>query len=439
MIAKLLKSGNNFYAAALYNQKKVNQKEAIILSIRGMPGKSPAQIQNYLGHISSFSSTKKPVLHLVLSFAKRDKAKLSNDKMTRISEDYLSQMGYGKQPYIIYRHDDTSHPHVHILTSRIDLHTGKKINDSYEQKRSKKIAEQLEKKYELTLASGQSKGLNSSPNPSQKALVQDLQKALKNAPTSLAQLNKSLQKNASPFRAKAVNRGLIYYRIGMSKISENQDSRSWKSSLLKAEGLDKKGLEQHFRSHQKDRKFIQNRVVEVLQDKPKMGQKLPLADFEKGLSKYAIYPKYAINEQGIFGLSYQYKDKVFKASELGKGQSWNQIQRNLEVPKDLHLRESLKESIASGEPIEVRYTDEKFEFMTHNKALEKALNHLPNEEATRLVQVHNQYQEQYHQAPNLNEKALLKDLAGHDIDEYLQRQYKKRLREQERKNQRKIR
>ena len=124
MVANI-RSGNNFYGAAAYNQIKVKKGEAAILYSQNLRGTTPKAIEKSFKNLTN-SKIKKPVFHASLSFAKEDKAKLTNEKILKITQDYLDKTGYGRQPYIVYRHKDTEHPHVHILTSRVNIQTQKK-------------------------------------------------------------------------------------------------------------------------------------------------------------------------------------------------------------------------------------------------------------------------------------------------------------------------
>lgn len=59
-----------------------------------------------------------------------------------------AEMGYGDQPFIVYRHGDTCNTHVHIVSVCID-DEGRKINDSYEHRRSMTACRELEQEFGL--------------------------------------------------------------------------------------------------------------------------------------------------------------------------------------------------------------------------------------------------------------------------------------------------
>ncbi len=74
--------------------------------------------------------------------------KLSDETLTQIAKEYMEELGYGKQPYIVFKHNDIAREHIHIVSLRVDGE-GKKINDRFEKRRSKKITDALERKYNL--------------------------------------------------------------------------------------------------------------------------------------------------------------------------------------------------------------------------------------------------------------------------------------------------
>jgi type IV secretory pathway VirD2 relaxase len=95
----------------------------------------------------------KPVAHISLDFSIQDKERLTDKAMVGITLEYMQKMGYENTQYIIVRHHDTDHPHVHLVINRID-NDGKRITDRNERFRNTKVCMELTKKYGLYIASG---------------------------------------------------------------------------------------------------------------------------------------------------------------------------------------------------------------------------------------------------------------------------------------------
>jgi hypothetical protein len=94
------------------------------------------------------SRTQKAVFHASLSLKAGET--INNERFLQVAASFMEQMGYGEQPYVVYRHYDKAHPHIHIVSSRVGAN-GKKINDSNEAKRAIKICRQLEQQYGLSV------------------------------------------------------------------------------------------------------------------------------------------------------------------------------------------------------------------------------------------------------------------------------------------------
>lgn len=151
MIAKI-SSTENLGGALGYNFKKVQHDEAAVLCVnelrKGFDGtfqmdKVLADMQKA---IPEQCRTKKTVFHCSLN--PHPDEKLSDERLTQIAKEYMEELGYGKQPYIVFKHNDIAREHIHIVSLRVDSQ-GRKINDKYEGWRSKKITNALEKKYNL--------------------------------------------------------------------------------------------------------------------------------------------------------------------------------------------------------------------------------------------------------------------------------------------------
>ena len=151
MIAKI-SSTENLGGALGYNFKKVQHNEAAVLCVnelrKGFDGtfqmdKVLADMQKA---IPEQCRTKKTVFHCSLN--PHPDEKLSDETLTQIAKEYMEALGYGKQPYIVFKHNDIAREHIHIVSLRINGE-GKKINDKFEKRRSKQITDALERKFGL--------------------------------------------------------------------------------------------------------------------------------------------------------------------------------------------------------------------------------------------------------------------------------------------------
>ena len=92
---------------------------------------------------------KNKCLHISVNPSKSDSLVLDN-KMIRLEiRQMMEYMGYGNQPYFVYKHKDLDRVHYHVVSTRIDCVTGKKIKDNYEEVKMQRFIRGLEKKYDL--------------------------------------------------------------------------------------------------------------------------------------------------------------------------------------------------------------------------------------------------------------------------------------------------
>lgn len=151
MIAKI-SATENLGGALGYNFKKVEKEEASILLAQGLYQNKEGTytmaevFADMQAVIPEKCRTKKMVFHCSLN--PHPDEKLSDEILTQIAKEYMETLGYGKQPYIVFKHNDIAREHIHIVSLRINGE-GKKINDKFEKRRSKKITDTLERKYNL--------------------------------------------------------------------------------------------------------------------------------------------------------------------------------------------------------------------------------------------------------------------------------------------------
>ena len=151
MIAKI-SATENLGGALGYNFKKVEKGEASILLAAELYQDREGRytMEDVLADMEALipkkCRTKKTVFHCSLN--PHPDEKLSDEQLTQIAKEYMEALGYGNQPYIVFKHNDIAREHIHIVSLRIDGE-GKKINDKFEKRRSKQITDALERKYSL--------------------------------------------------------------------------------------------------------------------------------------------------------------------------------------------------------------------------------------------------------------------------------------------------
>ena len=151
MVAKI-SIGSSLYGALCYNGEKVNKENGRILGsnkiIIPVDGKADIgqMAENFRLFMPKMGKTKKPVLHISLNPHPDDK--LSDQDFEILAREYLDKLGFGEQPYVIYKHEDIDRHHIHIVTVNVN-EEGKRLNQDFLYRRSKKITTELEEKYNL--------------------------------------------------------------------------------------------------------------------------------------------------------------------------------------------------------------------------------------------------------------------------------------------------
>ena len=151
MIAKI-SATENLGGALGYNFKKVEKGGASILLAAELYQSNDGNytMEDVLADMQALipkkCRTKKTVFHCSLN--PHPDEKLSDEQLTQIAKEYMEALGYGNQPYIVFKHNDIAREHIHIVSLRVDSR-GQKINDKFEKRRSKQITDALEKRFGL--------------------------------------------------------------------------------------------------------------------------------------------------------------------------------------------------------------------------------------------------------------------------------------------------
>ena len=151
MVAKI-SIGSSLYGALAYNGAKMNREEGRVLGANKIILPAVGQIdiarmvENFNLFMPKTGRTKKPVLHISLNPHPDDR--LTEQQYEILAREYLDKLGFGEQPFIIYKHMDIDRHHIHIVTVNVN-EQGKRLNQDFLFRRSKKITTELEEKYNL--------------------------------------------------------------------------------------------------------------------------------------------------------------------------------------------------------------------------------------------------------------------------------------------------
>jgi hypothetical protein len=348
MVAKI-NIGSSLYGALAYNGEKINQEKGKLLVTNKVfddgTGKMDIHraIEDFKRYMPLQVRTEKPVIHISLNPHPEDQ--LSDVELADIAREYMEKLGYGNQPYMVYKHEDINRHHLHIVSIRVD-ENGKCLNNAYNFHRSKSITREIEKKYGLHTAERQR---TTKAEPVRKVDLSDgnIKKQVGNVVKSLMRYQ---YQSLGEFRAllslynvtveetqglahEKEYRGLVYCA---TDDEGNRIGNPFKSSVLgKAVGYD--ALERQIafskKQFQEKKQAIQTRhtIATVLQ------QTFNRKEFVEGLKAKGINTVFRETDTGrIYGATFidHTTACVFNGSRLGKEFSANALQEHFVVHSD---------------------------------------------------------------------------------------------------------
>ena len=152
MIAKI-KKGSGFGGLINY-ANDIAKKDTVIVDSEGVSLSSNATITAAFKAQSRMRPTLKQFVgHISLSFSPNDTPRLSNEFMAQIAREYLKRMGIVNTQFVVFRHQDQPHGHVHIVYNRVD-NDGNAISSDSNFRKSAAITKALTREYGLTFGKG---------------------------------------------------------------------------------------------------------------------------------------------------------------------------------------------------------------------------------------------------------------------------------------------
>ncbi len=348
MVAKIT-IPKSIEAALNYNEKKVQKGTAQCL--HAVNYLNEAQKMNFHQKLEGFEKNNRlnkmattKTIHVSLNFDPSEK--LSDNKLKEIASLYMEKIGFGEQPFLIYKHEDAGHPHIHILSTTIK-DDGSRINThNIGRNQSEKARKEIESQYGLIKAERQQQLIKPGIKPVEveKAIYgkSETKRGISNVVgavfsqykfTSLPEFNAALKQfNVIADRGKEEgkiyrNRGLVYRILDMdgSKVGVPIKASSISSKPI-LENLEKK-----FASNEIAREPLKQRtkyaIDDCLQSSPGSMKNLVTS-----LEQKQIYTVLRQNSEGrLYGITFvdNQNKAVFNGSDLSKGYSAGALQSRL--------------------------------------------------------------------------------------------------------------
>jgi len=178
-----------------------------------------------LNELNDRATTK--TLHVSLNFSPSEK--LSDNRLVTIANEYMEKIGFGQQLFLVYKHQDAGHPHIHIVSTTIKEDGSRVDTHNIGKNQSEKARKEIEHQYGLIKAERQQQLIKPDIKPvdAQKAVYgnSERKRSISNVVgavfsqykfTSLPEFNAALKQfNVIADRGKEEgriykNRGLIY-------------------------------------------------------------------------------------------------------------------------------------------------------------------------------------------------------------------------------------
>ncbi|MBY0477646.1 MAG: relaxase/mobilization nuclease domain-containing protein [Chitinophagaceae bacterium] len=348
MVAKIT-IPKSIEATLNYNEKKVQKGIAVCLHAANYL--KDAKEMNFYQKLAGFerlnslnerASTK--TLHVSLNFDPSEK--LAENKLLQIASNYMEKIGFGEQPYLVYKHDDAGHPHIHIVSTTIKS-DGSRINThNIGRNQSEKARKEIEKQYGLVRAERQQQLRKPGIKPvNAEKVIYGKSETKRNISNvvgavlssykycSLPEFNAALKQfNVVADRGKEEggiykNRGLIYRvldadgnKVGIPIKASSIGCKPTLDNLEKKFAANETGNENL-------KSFVKVKVDECIAQAPPTMKKLM-----EHLKQKNIYTVLRQNIEGrLYGITFVDNQNkcVFNGSDLGKGYSMAAIQNKL--------------------------------------------------------------------------------------------------------------
>lgn len=153
MVVNIMKSVPMMDVPVLYNESKVERECAAILSAVNMDGPDEDDIRRTFERYERLSiRSRRLSFHMAINPLEGQDS-MTDGEIVRFAGKMMEGLGYGDQPYVVYKHEDTGRVHYHVLSIRTNRY-GRKINDYQERWKCYHLAKELESEFGYRMGNG---------------------------------------------------------------------------------------------------------------------------------------------------------------------------------------------------------------------------------------------------------------------------------------------
>lgn len=144
MVAKIMKSSGSMKSPLDYNEHKVEEGNAQVVAMVNMDDSLDPLHDTFSRYERGNIRTKEVSFHMSINPGAGEN--LSEEQIKAFVGDLMKGLGYGDQPFVIYRHNDIDREHFHVVSIRVDS-DGRKVPDFLENRNCLKLLDGLSEKY----------------------------------------------------------------------------------------------------------------------------------------------------------------------------------------------------------------------------------------------------------------------------------------------------
>ena len=364
----IIKTGNSIRQTFHYNENKLKGGIAECIMAANYPDDaanlSENQRLNMLLKLAALNeNVTRNAVHISLNFDPSEQ--LSQVDLQQISQSYMDKIGFGNQPFLVYQHHDSGHPHIHIVSVKVAADGRRIETQNIGRNQSEKARKQIEIDFNLIKADERKRDsfvikpamvkANYGKTETKRAISNVLAGVIDQYKfTSIPELNAVLnQFNVAADRgsedSRTYKKGGLNYRL-INEHGERVGVPIKASDFAQKPTL--KNLSQRFEANEQKRQPDKNRVKNAI-DFTLLGKaNISLDRLINRLRKEGIETVLRQNDAGqIYGITYvdHRTRSVFNGSALGKSYSAKAIQERC-APHENHLNyeHSKEQKLAEG-------------------------------------------------------------------------------------------